>query len=306
MIPMIDLFAGPGGLGEGFSSLRDEMEKPIFQSILSIECDEQAHRTLRLRAYLRKILKSDGKVPSIYIKYMQEHDEKSFQELISFKPRLWKQSDKEALLAKLKEGDNTHVDIAKKRLKNWRKKHGCGPLVIIGGPPCQAYSLAGRSRRAHDESFENDEKHTLYKCYLSFIEALKPDIFVMENVKGLLSATHDGHEMFSRIVADMEGAGYEIRSLVTESPESPRDYVVRAEDYGIPQTRHRVILLGVRKGLGIETTVLEKKRRVSLEEALTGIPKIRSGFSKRNNSSEITSWAAYVDSAAKRLLETNE
>ena len=305
MIPMIDLFAGPGGLGEGFSSLRDETGKPIFQSILSIECDEQAHRTLRLRAYLRKILKSDGKVPSVYIRYMQEHDEKSFQELISYKPHLWKQSDEEALLAKLKEGDNTQVDVAKKRLENWRKRNGSGPLVIIGGPPCQAYSLAGRSRRAHDESFENDEKHTLYKCYLSFIEALKPDIFVMENVKGLLSATHDGHEMFSRIVADMEGAGYEIRSLVTESPESPRDYVVRAEDYGIPQTRHRVILLGVRKDLGIETAVLDKKRRVSLGEALAGIPKIRSSFSKRNKRSEITSWVTYVDAAAKRLLETD-
>ena len=286
--------------------MRDETGKPIFQSILSIECDEQAHRTLRLRAYLRKILKSDGKVPSVYIKYMQEHDEKSFQELVSYKPRLWKQSGEEALLAKLKEGDNTHVDLAKKRLENWRKKNGHEPLVIIGGPPCQAYSLAGRSRRAHDESFENDEKHTLYKCYLSFIDALKPDIFVMENVKGLLSATHDGHEVFFRIVTDMKGAGYEIRSLVTKSPDSPRDYVVRAEDYGIPQTRHRVILLGVKKGLSLETAVLKKKRRVSLGEALAGIPKIRSGFSKRNNSSEITSWTAYVDSAAKRLLETNE
>ena len=99
---MIDLFAGPGGLGEGFSSLRDEMGKPIFQSILSIECDEQAHRTLRLRAYLRKILKSDGKVPSVYIKYMREHDERSFQELISYKPRLWKQSDEEGPFSQAK------------------------------------------------------------------------------------------------------------------------------------------------------------------------------------------------------------
>lgn len=306
MIPMIDLFAGPGGLGEGFSSLRDESGKPIFQSILSIERDEQAHRTLRLRAYLRKILKSDGKVPSIYVRYMQIHDEKTFQELVSYRPRLWKQSGEEAILAELREGDDTHVTIARNRLERWRKKYGDDPLVIIGGPPCQAYSLAGRSRRAHDEDFDKDVKHTLYKCYLSFIEALKPEMFVMENVKGLLSATHDGHEMFSRIVLDMESAGYEIRSLVTETPESSRDYVVRAEDYGIPQTRHRVILLGVRNDLNIETMTLTKRGKVSLGEALAGIPKIRSDFSKRNNNPEEANWTTYIDSAAKRLLETNE
>lgn len=306
MIPMIDLFAGPGGLGEGFSSLRDKDGKPIFQSILSIERDEQAHRTLRLRAYLRKILKSDGKVPSVYIRYMQNHDEETFQELISFKPRFWKQSGEEALLAELREGDDTYVKIARERLERWRRKYGDGPLVIIGGPPCQAYSLAGRSRRAHDVAFDKDVKHTLYKCYLSFIEVLKPDMFVMENVKGLLSATHNGHEMFSRIVSDMEGADYEIRSLVTDAPENPRDYVVRAEEYGIPQTRHRVILLGVRNDLNVKTTTLVKRGKVGLGEVLTGIPKIRSAFSRRNNNLEGANWASYIDSAAERLLETDE
>mgnify|MGYP002275890356 CR=1 FL=1 len=237
---------------------------------------------------------------------MQNHDEEAFQELVSYRPRFWKQSGEEALLAELREGDDTHVNIARKRLASWRKKYGDGPLVIIGGPPCQAYSLAGRSRRAHDADFDKDEKHTLYKCYLSFIEALKPDMFVMENVKGLLSATHNGHEMFSRIVSDMEGAGYEIRSLVTETPETPRDYVVRAEDYGIPQTRHRVILLGVRNDLDVETMTLTMRGKVSLGEALTGVPKIRSGFSKRSNNPEEASWTSYIDSAAERLLETNE
>ena len=176
--------------------------------------------------------------------------------------------------------------------------HPGEPFLVCGGPPCQPFSTAGKRMGI------NDPRGSLFTDYIRMISTIRPRFFVMENVKGLLSATHDGHEMFSRIVADMEGAGYEIRSLATESPESPRDYVVRAEDYGIPQTRHRVILLGVRKGHGIETAVLEKKRRVSLGEALTGIPKIRSDFSKRNDSSEITSWAAYVDAAAKRLLET--
>ena len=155
-------------------------------------------------------------------------------------------------------------------------------------------------------AFDKDVKHTLYKCYLSFIEVLKPDMFVMENVKGLLSATHNGHEMFSRIVSDMEGADYEIRSLVTDAPENPRDYVVRAEEYGIPQTRHRVILLGVRNDLNVKTTTLVKRGKVGLGEVLTGIPKIRSAFSRRNNNLEGANWASYIDSAAERLLETDE
>lgn len=306
MIPMIDLFAGPGGLGEGFSSLRNKDGEPIFQSILSIERDKQAHKTLRLRAYLRKILSSDGKVPSVYVDYMRAHDAETFEFLISHKPNLWELACNEAVRAELKEGDNTYVELGKDRLEEWRREHGEEPLVIIGGPPCQAYSLAGRSRRAHDESFEGDKKHTLYKCYLSFIKDLQPDIFIMENVKGLLSATHGGERMFSRIVDDMREAGYEIRSLVTESPNSPQDFVVKAEKYGIPQARHRVILMGVRNDLNLTTTTLTEKAEVSLEEALAGIPSIRSSFSKRNKEIEVDSWAEYVDVAAKRIMETAE
>lgn len=306
MIPMIDLFAGPGGLGEGFSSLRNKEGQQIFQSVLSIERDEQAHKTLRLRAYLRKILSSDNKVPGVYVDYMRGHDSTTFESLISLRPSLWKAACGEAVRAELREGDNTYVELGRDRLIKWRKVHGEEPLVIIGGPPCQAYSLAGRSRRAHDKAFENDEKHTLYKCYLSFINNLQPDIFIMENVKGLLSATHGGERMFSRIVDDMREAGYEIRSLVTESPSNPRDFVVRAERFGIPQTRHRVILMGIRKDLNLATTILAEKDEVSLGEALAGIPSIRSSFSKRNKEIEAVSWTKYVDSAAKRIMETAE
>lgn len=306
MIPIIDLFAGPGGLGEGFASLRDGDGAPIFQSILSIERDAQAHETLRLRSYLRKILDTDGKVPDVYVRYMQRHDAAMFDELISYRPKLWKASGMEALQAELKEGDDTYVRIGIERLEKWRKRYGTGPLVIIGGPPCQAYSLAGRSRRAHDATFEEDEKHTLYKCYLSFIKALRPDVFVMENVKGLLSATHNGQRMFSRIVNDMRAAGYEIRSLVVKNPKNPQDYVVRAERYGVPQARHRVILLGVRADLSLTTGVLAEKPEVNLGQALTGMPKIRSTFSRRSKEEGLLGWEAYIDAAAERILRAEE
>lgn len=306
VFPVIDLFAGPGGLGEGFSSLRDEKNQPVFQTIMSIEKDEQAHRTLRLRSYLRKILNPDGTLPKVYLDYMKQHDEVSFQNLVSYRPEEWRQSGEEALCDTLVDGDSRLVNMAAKRVDKWQKTHGEGPLVLIGGPPCQAYSLVGRSRRKHDEYFETDPKHTLYRCYLSFINTLKPDIFVMENVKGLLSAKHEGHGVFLRICADMEKAGYTIHSLVTESPHAPRDYVVEAEQYGIPQMRHRVILLGVKNGSGIKPATLTKKRTCTLGAALRGLPKLRSGFSERNKGWRDMNWAEHINSAAKELKASGD
>lgn len=301
MIPVIDLFAGLGGLGEGFSSLRDQSGAPIFQIIMSVEKDEQAHKTLTVRSYTRKILRPDGTVPNIYLRYMREHDDATFQDLIAYRPKAWKAACKEAVCATLVEGDNSLVEEGKERLSKWRKLYGDGPLVVIGGPPCQAYSLVGRSRRKHDEDFDKDEKHTLYRCYLSFIRELKPTLFVMENVKGLLSAKHKGLRVFDHIYADMQDAGYEVRSLITDKPEFPKDYVVEAEKFGIPQMRHRVILLGVQKGLDIETPVLTPRTEATLGIALCGIPKIRSTFSERNRNWREMNWPTYIDEAARRI-----
>lgn len=303
MIPVIDLFAGPGGLGEGFSSLRDDNDEPIFQSIMSIEKDAQTHKTLRLRSYVRKILNEDGSVPQVYLRYMSKRDTASWEKLISYRPGLWAAACDEAICATLVEGDDALVEQASQRLSAWRAQNGgSAPFVLIGGPPCQAYSLVGRSRRAHDEKFDRDEKHTLYKCYLSFIQRLTPDVFVMENVKGLLSARHNGQGVFHHILEDMQAAGYEVRSLVVENPQTPDDYIVEAEKYGIPQMRHRVILLGVKSDSELETGLLEPARKISVRLALAGIPKLRSSFSKRNPSWETMDWASYINGAAKRIL----
>lgn len=306
MIPVIDLFAGPGGLGEGFSSLRDSEGRPIFQTIMSVERDEQAHKTLRLRAYARKILDEDDSFPEVYLQYMESPSDASFRSLIAYRPDLWEQANHEAVLAELVDGDNTLVEEGRERLAAFRGDDPKSPWVLIGGPPCQAYSLVGRSRRAHDATLENDVKQTLYKCYLAFITELKPTIFVMENVKGLLSAQHGGEGVFGHITADMREAGYEIRSLVRSNPLCPKDYVVRAEEYGIPQTRHRVILLGVKEDSGLTTEVLTPRDSVTVRKALTGIPPIRSGFSHRSAKQKDQDWATYIETAATRILETSE
>lgn len=306
MIPVIDLFAGPGGLGEGFSSLRDEDGNPIFQTVMSIERDSQAHRTLRLRSYVRKILNKDGSVPKVYRRYMLEPTEENHRALIEYDPDAWELAGREALCAELVDGDDTLVKRAAQRIKEYQ--HGeDAPLVLIGGPPCQAYSLVGRSRRSHDKQrLEDDVRQTLYKCYLTFINELKPTVFVMENVKGLLSAQHKGSKVFEHIVSDMNDAGYEIHSLVKADPTTPSDYVVHAERYGIPQARHRVILLGIKKGSKCKPGILQPSPEVTVREAFEGIPKIRSGFSRRSNSGANVSWAEYIDEAAEELLQTDE
>lgn len=307
MIPVIDLFAGPGGLGEGFSSITDADGNRIFQILLSVEKDPQAHKTLRLRSYVRKITKQGKCIPRVYEQYLAESNADNFKALIEYDKKAWLASGEEALCATLKEGDNDLVEIARQRLASKAIAEN-KPWVLIGGPPCQAYSLVGRSRRAHDlKGLESDPKQTLYKCYLAFISELKPTVFIMENVKGLLSAKHNGAGVFSRILKDMDDAGYEVRSLVKEKPKGPQDYVVEAERFGIPQARHRVILMGVRKDAAHkETDVLTPRDVLTLREALEGIPKICSGFSRRNKGWRKLNWASYIDKAADELLQTKE
>lgn len=306
LIPIIDLFAGPGGLGEGFSSLMDEEGRPVFQIVLSVERDVQAHQTLQLRSYARKIVRQDGTLPKIYRSYMYRHDNATFEKLKKYDPESWREAQEEALCWELKDGDRKIIEIARERLKKTGRSEDA-PWVLIGGPPCQAYSLVGRSRRAHEkEKLEKDPKQTLYKCYLSFLKTLQPTVFVMENVKGLLSATLNNRKVFDLICSDMRKAGYEVRSLVTHEPTSPTDYVVESERFGIPQMRHRVILLGVKKDSQKATDILLPVSEVSLKDTLSDIPKIRSGFSERNEGWREMNWPQYINNAAKKLLQTEE
>lgn len=158
MIPVIDLFAGPGGLGEGFSSLCDKSGKPVFQTIMSVERDPLTYETLRLRSYVRKIFKDDGSLPRVYLQYMAHGDKETRDKLIAYRPDAWKAACKEAVCATLVEGDSSLVNEATTRILQLGDAYRGEPLVLIGGPPCQAYSLVGRSRRAHDANFDTDEK----------------------------------------------------------------------------------------------------------------------------------------------------
>lgn len=197
---------------------------------------------------------------------------------------------------------------------------GADNWVLVGGPPCQAYSLVGRSRRKNDPTFASDEKHLLYRQYLRILAMHRPKVFVMENVKGMLSATVDNTGIFQRIRRDLSdplnafpkadrsrALGYNLFSLVSSDRNllgeiPPEGFVVRAEDYGVPQARHRVILLGIREEPN-ENPCPEVLRRakslIFIEEAIGDLPKLRSGLSKEREDVSGNNWLAAVRSLAQ-------
>lgn len=281
-VPIIDLFAGPGGLGEGFASLRGHKRQPFFEIGLSIEKTKVAHRTLMLRAAFRR-LRGTKDVRHYYSYIRGEIDEATFRGIPAVASAL-EHAAREARCLELGKSDEASIDAEIRAALNGRET-----WVLIGGPPCQAYSLAGRSRRTNDKDFHKDEKHFLYKEYLRIIQIHRPTIFVMENVKGLLSSKHFGNPMFEQIISDLsspvDGLEYEIRSFTKKGNSDslePGDYLIHSERYGIPQSRHRVILLGVRKGQGVPQHPLLKpvSKPVTVRQAIEDLPRIRSRLSR--------------------------
>jgi DNA (cytosine-5)-methyltransferase 1 len=309
-IPVIDLFAGPGGLCEGFSSIFDETGARRFAVKVSIEKDPVAHRTLLLRAIFRKFPK--GKAPQCYYDYLRGT---LTREQLFAHPDIKEAAEhaaKEAKCAELGLTPHSEIDAWIREALGARRD-----WVLIGGPPCQAYSLAGRSRLSgmKREEFESDKRHFLYTEYLRIIQQFEPSVFVMENVKGMLNSTHGGSRIFDRILADLkapkDGLRYEIRSLVVDGTElEPKDYVIQAENYGIPQNRHRVILFGIRSDVAEATTALKATPRqfllkksatqIGVDEALAGLPAIRSRLSREDDSHK--KWLSALRKAPTALV----
>lgn len=286
-VPVIDLFAGPGGLNEGFSRLGEDQGEPRFTTIGSFEMESSAINTLRLRGTYRHLLR-DGQVPESYYRFIRGDIEwDTFVADPKVANALEIASDHVHQVELGSEEDNSDELI--KRALDLVNIDDSTPWVLIGGPPCQAYSLAGRSRRANDATFATDKKHFLYREYLRIIKTFSPPVFVMENVKGLLSSTSEGSGMFARIKNDLENPGgghsYSIRSLVVDKDASnlhPSDFVIRAEKYGVPQRRHRVILVGIRDDFfepDLQVGTLTEVAEISVGKAIGDLPRLRSGIS---------------------------
>ncbi|KZN34412.1 DNA cytosine methyltransferase [Pseudoalteromonas luteoviolacea] len=310
---VVDLFAGPGGLGEGISSAQTADGKHPFKIAMSVEKDPSAHKTLTTRALFRE-LKLGSHDLSNYYRYARGEITK--QELYELHPKEAKKAEVETLNCPTELGkDNEKVH---KRIKELVAKH-YGPKVVIGGPPCQAYSLAGRSRNAGNKDYvaENDSRHFLYKEYLEVLSLVEPEVFVMENVRGILTAKVNGQLIFPEILKDLRAPGkvtqnkthheYKIFSLVASAenenlPEykNSSDFLIKCEDFGIPQARHRVILLGVRCDVNATPAILEKiESKLTVEQAISDLPKLRSGFSKQKDCSK--SWELAITEHASQL-----
>lgn len=315
VIKVVDLFAGPGGLGEGLSS------HPSFQIAVSAEMEPSAHATLRLRAFYRNLRRLGEVAATPYFELCNgEHSPPSGEEPLSHwcerTKSAWADACEEALRLTLGEPEsNAELDRA-------IKVRGIGPeepWVLIGGPPCQAYSLVGRSRNKGKADYraEDDHRHFLYREYLRIIRDNSPHVFVMENVKGILSSKVAGQQIFHRILSDLADCGYRIHSLITDTlfrrGDNPddidaRDFIVRAEQYGIPQARHRVILLGVRedvceaKGNDWRPLALQEvDTRVSVSEVIGDLPPLRSRISRGKDDEKM--WGALLINHCQDLAE---
>jgi len=189
---VIDLFAGPGGLSEGFSSLIDEQGERIFNICLSIEKDFFAHQTLKLRSFLRQF--PINQLPEDYYRFLRR--DLSLNDLYQNHPEQYDPANNEAILAELGVTEQRFIN---EKIEN--ALEGEHDWVLIGGPPCQAYSVVGRSRSGGINP--EDNRVFLYREYLRIIADYQPAVFVMENVKGILSAQVNDYSIFDRIIEDL-------------------------------------------------------------------------------------------------------
>lgn len=243
----IDLFAGAGGLSEGF-------ERCGFKFVAHIEMDYSASLTLKTRqAYF--YLKRNRKL-HIYKEYVKGNITRD--EFYSNIPK--KVFDKVIN----KEISNESIPDIFKIIDQNRKEKDID--IIVGGPPCQAYSLAGRARDPN--KMKNDKRNYLYKQYIKFLIRYNPKLFVFENVLGLLSAQNG--TIFENMKNEFLKCGYSIQYKILD-----------ASDFGVLEKRKRIILIGWRKD--VEFTYpkfdFKNKNEFTIKDLFNDLPKIKAGES---------------------------
>jgi DNA (cytosine-5)-methyltransferase 1 len=147
--------------------------------------------------------------------------------------------------------------------------------LIIGGPPCQAYSIAGRAQDKN--SMKDDYRNYLFESFVKVVQEFQPDVFVFENVPGMLSASPGGKMVTERVFNAFKDINYIIRK-----PESLKKSVYTASDLGVPQKRNRVIIIGVKQNSNIDLEELyneidllkNKKETKTVQDAIGQLPKL--------------------------------
>ena len=245
-IKSIDLFAGCGGLMDGFE------QSGKYETLAAVEWEKGPCRKLRIR------LKDKWKYENANEMVLQ-FDIQRTDELFSG----WENDESY--------GSSDGLDKL--------VSEGGGLDVIIGGPPCQAYSIAGRVRDEH--GMKNDYRNYLFESYLKVVERYQPKIFVFENVPGILSAKPGDRPIIEIIQESFNNAGYHVLPDL-------RNAIIDFTDYGVPQNRKRIIIIGFRKeyfGEDICVEMAEKfykeylpkyksEKKMTVLEAIGDLPKL--------------------------------
>lgn len=244
----IDLFAGAGGLSEGFI-------EEGFESLAYVEMDKDACDTLKTREiyhYLKK-----NKKLNLYKKYLKK--EISKEELYSQVPKILIDSIFNETISK-----ETSKNLFKNIKEIQKQKKIKKVDLIIGGPPCQAYSLVGRAR-VGKENNKKDPRNYLYKYYFDFLNEFKPSVFIFENVPGLLTA---GGGKYFKDMKKLFETEYKIKA-----------YTLLASEHGVLQNRKRVIILGIKKdSKNVIFPEFEKiKNKWAVKDILSDLPSIKAG-----------------------------
>lgn len=249
----IDLFAGCGGLSEGFLLSGD------YNALAHVEWELPMVDTLRNR-----LVKRWGHTPDDARRRVVRFDVQRTSELLSGN---WSEDSKKLYLT-----DNDE-NLSISGLDS--VVNGETVDLIIGGPPCQAYSLAGRAQDPF--SMKNDYRNYLFESFVKIVDHYKPKLFVFENVTGLLSACPGDTPIRQRIFDAFDKIGYQILP-----PKELKKAVYCSVDFNTPQLRNRVIIFGVRKGGNITLSELysslDKQKQpthLTVRDAIADMPKFR-------------------------------
>lgn len=249
----IDLFAGCGGLSEGF------LQTKRYKSLAHVEWEKPMVDTLRNR-----LVQKWGYTEIEALRDVVMFDVQKTDELINGN---WDEETSQ------KYAKHNHSDFIKGGLKSLIG--GKKVDIIIGGPPCQAYSIHGRA--TDKKSMQDDYRNYLFESFVKVVDAFRPEMFVFENVPGILSAKPGGENVTKRIFQAFQAIGYEIRT-----PEGLAESVYDAVDFQVPQNRKRVIILGRRNDSVLSLTNLyvsitnckSKKKIRTVRDAIATLPKI--------------------------------